>query len=142
MILLASQSFLNPPGPPKTSGNQHLEILTLKTYICNFFEFFQEFGKIILGCLGDVWVGFGKDLGVSSYTRFSYCFLVSVFSQVFLFKYAHIEVVVTFLVVKTIVFGHNLAPRHAFLTKIGGMKATSLPDLLKSKWIQKRPRGK
>ena len=38
-------------------------------------------------------------------------------------------------------FGHNLAPHHAFLTKIGGMKAISVPDLSKPKFSRSN-RGK
>ena len=43
--------------------------------------------------------------------------------------YAHIEIVVTCLVVNFFVFGHNSESDHAFWTKIGGNLPLSLPEL-------------
>ena len=44
--------------------------------------------------------------------------------------YAHIEIVVTFLVVICLgFFGHNSESHHAFWTKIGGNLPLSLPEL-------------
>ena len=38
-------------------------------------------------------------------------------------------ILVTLMLVNFLFFGHNSLPYHALLTKIGGMKAISLPDL-------------
>ena len=59
----------------------------------------------------------------------SFCFLR--------FPYAPIDVVVTFFVVKIFCyFRHDSLPRHAILTKLGGNRPFSLPDLSKPKTLE------